>query len=335
MLSLVRRLSLLTIIMALSAFEANAQLHDRELAGAAPTRATASQPVRVLVGFNAGSGPDVLARTVATQLSIEIGRQFYVENQSGANGTLAIANLVKSEPTGGTLLYSSSSIAPVPYIYKSLRYDIQRDLTPIATVGVLDGLLILVHPATPVHDIAGLVAYAKANRLVYGSPGVGNSLHLATEMFNLKAGVTMDHVPFRGAGDVTTALLSQSIQVMLVTPPSVVELVRGGQLRAIGYTGSKPFAEFATLALVKDVIPGFPAIGSWGMFFAPTGTPPAVIEMLNEAIRRALRVPAVAKVVGAAGYVPDERSAGETASFFAHEVEAAGEAVAAAKIKPN
>ena len=294
-----------------------------------------SQPVRVLVGFTAGSGPDVLARTVAAQLSLDLKQQFYVENQAGANGTLAINTLVKAEPNGQTLLYSSSSITPIPYIYKSVRYDIVRDLVPIATVGVLDGLLMLVHPAMPVRTVPELIAYARQKRLVYGSPGVGNALHLATELFNLKAGVTIDHVPFRGTGDVTTALLSQTIHVMLVTPPSVLELAKDGQLRAIGFTGSKPFAEFPELALIKDVVPGYPVIGSWGMFYAPLGTSAAIIDKLNGAIRHALHVPAVVKVVQAAGYVPDERTPAATAEFFKREVEAAAEAVAAANIKPN
>ena len=294
-----------------------------------------SQPVRVLVGFTAGSGPDVLARTVAAQLTQDLGRQFYVENQAGANGTLAINTLVKSDPTGQTLLYSSSSITPIPYIYKSLRYDIVRDLVPIATVGVLDGLLLLVNPATPVKTVPELIDYAKKNRLVYGSPGVGNSLHLATEMFKLKAGIAIDHVPFRGTGDITTALLSQTIHLMLATPPSVLGLAMDGQLRAIGTTGSKPFPEFPELALVKDVVPGFPVIGSWGMFYAPLGTPPPIVDKLNAAIRHALRQPGVARIVQQAGYVPDERTPAATAAFFAREVEAAGEAVAAARIKPN
>ena len=115
----------------------------------------------------------------------------------------------------------------------------------------------------------------------------------------------------------------------------VLELAKDGQLRAIGFTGSKPFPEFPELALMKDVVPGYPVVGSWGMFYAPSGTPVAIIDKLNAAIRHALHQPAVAKVVQAAGYVPDERTPAATAEFFKREVEAAAEAVAAANIKPN
>jgi len=320
--SLVRIAGALALYLGLAA----APLHAQDY----PT-----QPVRILVGFTAGSGPDVLARTIATQLSVDLGKQFFVENQGGANGTLAIANLVKSAPDGHTLLYSSSSISPIPYIYKSLRYDILKDLAPIATIGVLDGLLVLVHPSSPVKTIADLVAEAKANRLVYGSPGIGNALHLAAELFNAKAGIKMDHVPFRGSGDVTNALLARSIHVMFVTPPAVIGLAQGGELRAIGFTGSKPYPELPAVPLVRATVPSLPVIGSWGMFYAPAGTPEPLVDKLNSAIRATLRVPAVAKIVQQAGYMPDERTAAQTAEFFRREVEDAREAVDAAGIKPN
>lgn len=315
----------LTIVMAASGF----------LGMTAAAQEFPSRPVRVLVGFTAGAGPDVLARAVSAQLSVAFGQQFIVENQAGANGTLAIGTVARAEPNGYTLLFSSASITPVPFMSKNLRFDILRDLAPVASVGGLDGLFMLVHPATPVRNVAEFIAYAKANRVVYGSPGVGNTLHLATEMFKLKAGVDMDHVPFRGAGDVANALLSRSIHLMLVTPPSVLGLVSEGQLRPIGFTGSKPFPEQPGLDLVKDVVPGYPVWGSWGMYFAPAATPVEIVERLNGAIRKAIEAPGVAKVTQGAGYYPDGRDAAATAAFFRAEVEAARVAVEAAGIKPN
>lgn len=294
-----------------------------------------SKPVRVLVGFTAGSGPDVLARAVSAQLSAELRQQFYVENQGGANGTLAIGNVVRSEPNGHTLLFSSGSITPVPFVYKSLRYDILKDLQPIATVGVLDGLLMLVHPDTPAKTAAEFITLARNKRLVYGSPGVGNTLHLAAEIFKKRAGIELDHVPFRGAGDVGVALLSKNIDTMFVTPPSVLSLVAEGQLRALAITATKPFPSLPDVPLMSSVIEGYPASGSWGMYFAPSGTPVPILEQLNAAIRKAILVPQVAKVVQGAGYFPDERSVEATGAFFRSEVQAAGEAVAISGIKPN
>src|ERR1700722_17127577 len=157
-----------------------------------------TRPVRIIVGYAAGSGPDVLARTLAAQLRADLGQHFLVENRTGANGTLATAQVVQAEPDGLTLLFSSASIAPTPYVYRHLSYDLVRDLAPIATVGTIDGYLMLVNPATAVHTAAELIDYAKNNRVLYGTPGVGNILHLVTELFRIKAGIALEHIPYKG-----------------------------------------------------------------------------------------------------------------------------------------
>jgi len=310
------------LALALSAVAADAQQY--------PTR-----PVKIVVGFAAGSGPDVLARTLATQLSNDLGQSFFVENRTGANGTIGISAVVQSPADGHTLLFSSSSITPVPFVSKNVSFDILRDLKPIATVGILDGFLLLVHPSTPVHTTAEFIDHAKKNRVLYGSPGVGNILHLVTELFRLRAGIEMQHIPYKGASEVQTALLGQSIHAMFVTPPSVLAVVQGGKLRAIGYTAAKPFPELPNVPLIRDALPGFSVSGSWGMFYAPAQTPSAIVDKLNGAVQKALAVPAVANVVRRAGYVPDGRSAEQTAEFFRKEVEAAGVAVRAAGIAPE
>lgn len=292
-------------------------------------------PVKFIVGFAAGSGPDVITRTVGTQLTTDLGQAFYVQNQAGANGTVAIRAVATSPADGYTLLYSSASIASVPYLYKNPNFDVLKDLVPIATSGVLDGNLVLVQPSLPVSDMKEFVDYARTHKLFYGSPGYGNGLHLATALFNERAGIEMDHVPFRGASEVTAALLAGNVQVMFVTPPSVIALVQSGMLKAIGYTGAKPFPELPKVPLVKDSVPTYPVQGSWGIFFAPKGTPKEIVTKLNVAIRAALKQPAVANVVQKSGYEPDERSPEATAEFFKAEIEATAEAVKAAKIKPE
>jgi tripartite-type tricarboxylate transporter receptor subunit TctC len=294
-----------------------------------------SRPVRLMVGFAAGSGPDLQARAVATQLGSDLGQNFIVENRPGANGTIAARLVAQSEPDGYTLLHSSAAISSTPFMYKNLGLDVLRDLVPVATVGVLDGYLVLINPSSPMHSIPDLIAYAKTNRLLYGSPGVGNLLHLAAELFNVKAGVAMEHVPYKGASEVLTALLQGSIQVMFVTPTSAIGLVKEGRLRAIATTGEKPLAEFPDLPLVRTTLPNYPPSVSWGMTFAPAKTPPAIVDKLNGAIRRALTVPAVAEVVQKAGYMPDGRDAAQTAEFFRQQVADTGEAVRAARLEPN
>lgn len=294
-----------------------------------------ASPVKIVVGFTAGSGPDIQARTVSQQLAKTLGQSFYVENRTGANGTIAARAVAQSTPDATTLLFSSSSIMSTPWLYKSLGYDTFTDLRPIATAGILDGLLMLVEANSPFKSVGDVIAYAKTNRLLYGSPGVGNGLHLATELFNQKAGISLEHVPYKGTSEVATALLGGSIQVMFVTPPSVMGLIKEGRFKALAFTGSKPFPELPDVPLMKDILPGFEPIGSWGMFFAPGKTPAASIDRLNAAIREALMVPAVSAVMQRDGYIPDNRSAAEAAAFFVKEVERAGVAVKAAKIEPN
>ncbi len=306
------------------------------LSGAAKAQQYPTRPVHVLVGFAAGSGPDVLARTVGAQLGADLGQSFVVENRPGANGTIATNVVAQSAPDGYQLLFTSDSIAPTPFVYKHLPYDVFRDLAPVATVGVLDGLLMLVNPnTTPVHNVDEFIAYAKKKRVLYGSPGVGNELHLAAAMFNKLTGLTMEHVPYKGASEVTAALLAGNIDVMFVTPPSVLGLIKDGKLRALAFTGSKPFPELPDVPLLKQTLPDYPQVTAWGMFFAPGKTPPDIVEKLNAAIRHALVAPAVADVVQKWGYMPDNRSPAQAAEFFRAEVAAAGKAVQAAGIEPN
>jgi tripartite-type tricarboxylate transporter receptor subunit TctC len=193
----------------------------------------------------------------------------------------------------------------------------------------------LVDAKSPIKTVPEFIAHAKTNRVLYGSPGVGNVLHLAAELFNVKAGIAMQHVPYKGSSEVLTALLSGNVQVMFVTPVSVTGLVKEGRIRAIGFTGTRPFPEFPNVPLIKDLVPGFAPMGSWGMFFAPGKTPDAIADKLNAAVREALKVPAVAAIMQRDGYIPDNRGAADTATFFRQQVEMMGEAVKAAKIQPN
>jgi tripartite-type tricarboxylate transporter receptor subunit TctC len=304
---------------------------------AAPAQAQTypDRPVHILVGFAAGSGPDVLARTVAAQLGADLGQNFIIENRPGANGTIATAVVAQAAPDGYTLLYTSDSIAATPFIYKHLPYDVFKDLSPVASVGVLDGLLMLVNPELPVHNVSEFIAYAKKDRVLYGSPGIGNGLHLAAALFNKATGLKMEHVPFKGASEVSAALLGRNIDVMFVTPPSVLGLIKDGKLRAIAFTGSKPFPELPDVPLMKDTVPGYPPVKGWGIFFAPAKTPPVIVDKLNAAVRHALTMPAVTNVVQKSGYAPDNRSPAEVAAFFRAQVDEAQKAVQAAGIEPN
>ena len=293
------------------------------------------RPVRVIVGYAAGSGPDIQARTVAQQLGADLGQSFIVENKLGANGTIAARSVVQSSPDGYTLFFSSNGIAPTPYIYNKLGYDVFTDLKPIATIGQLDGLFMLVDAKSPYKTLPEFIAAAKKDHLLYGSPGVGNGLHLATELFSKAAGISMQHIPYKGASEVMAAMFGGNVNVMFVTPPSVMGLLKSGRVRALAFTGTKSFPAFPDVPLMTSVLPNFAPIGSWGMFFAPGKTPDAIVEKLNAAIRAAMKNPNVANVMQRDGYFPDDRNVAQTAAFFRKEVEATADAVKAAGIQPQ
>ena len=293
------------------------------------------RPVRVIVGYAAGSGPDIQARTVAQQLGADLGQSFIVENKLGANGTIAARSVVQSSPDGYTLFFSSNGIAPTPYIYNKLGYDVFTDLKPIATIGQLDGLFMLVDAKSPYKTLPEFIAAAKKDHLLYGSPGVGNGLHLATELFSKAAGISMQHIPYKGASEVMAAMLGGNVNVMFVTPPSVMGLLKSGRVRALAFTGTKPFPAFPDVPLMTSVLSNFAPIGSWGMFFTPGKTSDAIVEKLNAAIRAAMKNPNVANIMQRDGYFPDDRNVAQTADFFRKEVEATADAVKAAGIQPQ
>ena len=295
-----------------------------------------NRPVRLVVGFAAGSGPDIIARAVGAQLGADLGQNFFVENRLGANGTIAAKAVADAAPDGYTLLYTSSGFSTTPYIYKKAAFDVLRDFAPIATAGILDGYVLVANVATPIKTVPDLIAYAKTNRVLYGSPGVGNLLHIVTELFNLKTGIKLEHVPYRGASEVVNALLQGQHPGRVPVADDGGGADRGGQAaRRSASAARKPFPELPKVPLVSASVPTFPPSSTWGIFFAPAKTPAAIVDKLNGAIQHALKVPAVANVVQKAGYIPDGRSPAQTAEFFRKEVEAAGEAVKAAGIQPN
>ena len=294
-----------------------------------------SKSVRIIVPFAAGGTPDVVARAVAQQLAIDWKQSVYIENRAGANGTLGAKLVAQSDPDGYTLLYTTPGIASTPFIFKNPPFDLFADLVPIATSGVVDGYFMLTNPKLPVHNIHEFIDYAKTNRVIYGSPGVGNPVHLTTEIFALKAGIKMEHLPFKGSPEALTTLLGGDIQLLLVAPPPVLPLIANGTVRAIGFTGSHPFAAAPDVPLAINEVSGFPPSGSWGMFFAAAKTPPGLVDKLNADIIRALATPAVVNIVEKAGYERDNRSAAETAAFLRREVDMAGAAIRAAAIQPH
>ncbi len=232
--------------------------------------------VRVVVPFAAGA-PDSVARIMATQLQAQLGQSVIVENRPAANGTVATEAVAKSPADGHTLLVTSAAFAVNPSIYRKLPYDVLADFEAVAMICRSDGSILAANPGLPARTVQELIALAKqpGTQLSYGSAGVGNTTHLAAELFKSKVGIEMVHVPYRGAGPALTDLIGGQIQVMFVSPPLAIGHILSGKLRGLAFTGP------ARLALIPDVptlaeagITDFGLDGGWFALFAPAKTPP-------------------------------------------------------------
>ncbi|MEO6408428.1 MAG: tripartite tricarboxylate transporter substrate binding protein [Burkholderiaceae bacterium] len=250
-----------------------------------------NKPIRLIVPAAPGGGADFVARILGQKLGESLGQTVVVDNRAGASGTIAADNTAKAAPDGHTLLIGqSTSIVIAPHMYAKLGYDTLRDLAPITLVAQVPNILV-VHPSVKAANVKELIALAKArpDLLNYGSSGNGAPSHLAGEMFKSAAGVTMTHVPYKGAGPAVNDLVAGQIQIMFAPIVAVLPQVKAGRLRALAVTSaarSAAAAEVPTLA--ESGLPGY-EISSWFGLFAPSGTPPAVIERLYKESAKALQ----------------------------------------------
>jgi tripartite-type tricarboxylate transporter receptor subunit TctC len=253
-----------------------------------------------------GQATDVLARIVAVRLSSQYGQQFFVENRPGAAGIIATDLAAKAEPDGYTLLASSSGpLAVNPALYAKLPYDVARDFVVFAGLGVVP-YAVVVNPNSPVKDIKGLVAYAKANpgKLNYASGGSGVTNHLVTEMFKAAAGIDMQHVPYKGGPAALTDLIGGQVDVMFETLTATLPLVKSGKLRAIAVSSAERASALPDMPTISESgYPGFTGVPFVAMA-APAKTPKPIVNRLNADVNRILNLPEVKQSFLAAGTEP-------------------------------
>jgi tripartite-type tricarboxylate transporter receptor subunit TctC len=253
------------------------------------SQAFPSKTVKIVVPFETGT-PDSISRILAPQLSSLSGQSFYVENHPGANGMIGADLVAKAKPDGYTLLVTSSSIAVNPNYYKKLNYDLSKDLIPVTNLGNVEALLVVINAKSPIKNLNEFLAYAKKpeNKVSYGSPGNGNHLHIGSALFNQRMGLSMVHIPYKGAGPATVALLGEQIQVLITTPSSVMPFIKDGRLRAIGYTGLKRSSLVPDVPTVAEQgFPNFEIDGGWFGLFTTAGTPKETVLKMQQLIRQA------------------------------------------------
>ncbi len=279
-----------------------------------------TRPIVLIVPYPAGGGNDLIARLVANQMSASLGQQIVIENRGGAGSTIGTRDVARSAPDGYTILIATSSLAINPSLYPDAGYDPRKDFAPIGLIATSPNL-VLVHPSVPAQSIAELIALAKKEpgKLDFASTGTGTSTHLSALLFEDMAGVAFTAVPYKGVAPALTDLMGGQVSVMFCPTASAVGLVRQGSLRALAVTGATRSPQFPDLPTVAQAgLPGYDAGLHYGLV-APAGTPAAVIEKLNAALRAAVTSPEFKEKISADGVEPLASTSADYAADIASE----------------
>src|SRR5471030_2401174 len=296
-------------------------------------------PIRILVGYAAGGGVDIVARLLAEPLRAELGQTVIVENRTGASAMIASNTVAKAAPDGYTILAAASGeIAINQYLFKDkMTYDASRELTPLALVGIVP-CVVIVATETPVHNPKELIAYAKANSgtLSFSSSGVGNPQQLAGELMNSMAGIKVLHVPYRGSAPAVTNVATGAVTMSFSSLAAALPLIKANKLRAVAVTSKERMPQLPDVPPLSEGSPGLAGyeLLNWFGLFITAGTPPAIVERLNGIINKALRDPGIAEKMLVQGIVPKTMSPAEYKSFVDSETAKFGKIVQLANIKP-
>ncbi len=313
------------------------------VAAAAPGKLLAQagypdHPIRIIVGYAAGGGVDIIARVLGEPIKAALGQPVVVENRTGAAAMIASNTVAKAPPDGYTLLAAASGeVAINQHLYGAkMTYDPAKELVPLALVGIVP-CVVVVADTTPVRNPKELIAYARANagKLSFSSSGVGNPQQLAGELMNSMAGLNVLHVPYKGSAPAVTDVATGAVTMSFSSLAAALPLMQAGKLRAVAVTSKERMPQLPDVAPLSE---GDPKLAdyellNWFAIFGTAGTPTPIIDRLNGIINAALKDSVLADKLMQQGIVPKTLSPAEFKSFVASETEKFGKIVTAANIK--
>jgi len=293
-----------------------------------------AKPVRVIVPFPPGGGTDIMARTLADKLAGRLGQQLIVDNRSGAGGALGTELAAKAAPDGYTLIMNSSSALVIgPNLVRKPPYDPLRDFAPVILVSSAPNVLVI-HPSVPAKTVKELIALAKRRpgELNYASNGVGTLSHLTGELFKLRAGIDMLHVPYKGGPPAVTDTVAGHTSVLFAAFPTVAPQVRAGRLRALAVSSAKRAAVAPELPTVAETLPGFES-SQWWAVFGPAGMPVAIVNRLNAEMQKILALPDIRKRLAADAAEPIGGTPAECLVFMRADYEKWRKVISQARLR--
>jgi tripartite-type tricarboxylate transporter receptor subunit TctC len=301
------------------------------LTGTASALTYPTRSVRLIVPFPAGGGPDVAARLLAAWMSDRLGQSFVVEDRPGAGGTLATEAVVRAAPDGYTLLCASAANAVNAALYDNLSFNFVRDTAPVARIGDIPFVMV-VHPSLPAQSVPEFIAYAKANanKVNMASAGVGSFSHVSGALFKMMADVDLLHVPYRA--NFMPDLLAGQTQVAFTTITFSIPYIRTGKLRALAVTSARRSATLPELPTIGDFVPGYEAIGWYGVC-APGKTAGEIVEKLNNEVNAGLADAKLNARLADVGVEPTPMTPAEFGKLIAEDTEKWGKVIRATGIK--
>ncbi len=304
--------------------------HAQQDAASYPNR-----PVRIVVGFAAGGGNDIMARLIGQKLSEALNQSVVIENRAGANGELAADYVKNAAPDGYTLMVGASGMMSVsPVINKKLSYAPARDFTPIGMIASFP-LVLVVNAAMPIRTVQDLVHYAKENpaKANYSEPSV--AFQVVVEQFKLMTGAPLQYIPYKSSAEALTAVMSGTTLVTLIDSGPAVGTIKGGQVRALAITSAARSPELPDVPTMAEA--GYPdlAVSFWNGLFGPAGIPPPIARKLEAELIRAVKLPDIEERMRALAVVPEGRPSEELRQLVAAEIARVGEIVRIANINTN